>query len=623
MGMAIHCVDAFQSLQPASTRGRFVQHRRLQQEVLTKHYIFGRNDHDDDKDDDKDADSTASGGDESQSQGGVLPFFSRLFGMEEEVPAKDVSSQPPPPPQVAAATLPQEVATSATPEAPAPVATAVLEKAPTPPPAPAPRLEDLSPVEQARALRDQAKKMRLEAEKMDAELTLVKISRMERELAHAKRVAASGGGTANATATEVQDLMRELGVLQTKLRGEAPPKIVPATVSSTDSGSPTRTKSAASTKADDPPVGDYFSRLPEYQDPFDEKVFEGVLDEIKSSPNFMKKAMAAQVDVDYDTLDTLNITEVAVRLDKMSRFDFAFGGYARPSFPQSKIDERVETLRKTQSWTSGMTIDPRLKDIAAGNETEWALLSLEYEYFMSKYSVQEEELEAMVKEDEVFGDLINQFNTSALDQSIASLYPKCTRKDESTEPTEAQVQQLMTDILPKAKFSTTAKPEKVSGGYIIRGTNRYENGDELIEAIDAQLAKSSLGDKMTILFTKDFTVFGEPEVFDDGVNLSELDPILYILGPDIVRESRRAWLSVTTGLGLSTCWYLSLYPFLLNPTLSTRVEEELALVDAGMTPDLSWLTDLSLPLFVTFLGIQLAHEAGHRLTAAAYGVSCE
>jgi hypothetical protein len=280
-------------------------------------------------------------------------------------------------------------------------------------------------------------------------------------------------------------------------------------------------------------------------------------------------------------------------------------------------------LRKTQSWTSGMTIDPRLKDIAAGNETEWALLSLEYEYFMSKYSVQEEELEAMVKEDEVFGDLINQFNTSALDQSIASLYPKCTRKDESTEPTEAQVQQLMTDILPKAKFSTTAKPEKVSGGYIIRGTNRYENGDELIEAIDAQLAKSSLGDKMTILFTKDFTVFGEPEVFDDGVNLSELDPILYILGPDIVRESRRAWLSVTTGLGLSTCWYLSLYPFLLNPTLSTRVEEELALVDAGMTPDLSWLTDLSLPLFVTFLGIQLAHEAGHRLVAAAYGVSCE
>jgi len=40
-----------------------------------------------------------------------------------------------------------------------------------------------------------------------------------------------------------------------------------------------------------------------------------------------------------------------------------------------------------------------------------------------------------------------------------------------------------------------------------------------------------------------------------------------------------------------------------------------------MAYDLGWLTELSLPLFVTFIGIQLAHEAGHKLAAASSGVS--
>jgi hypothetical protein len=52
-----------------------------------------------------------------------------------------------------------------------------------------------------------------------------------------------------------------------------------------------------------------------------------------------------------------------------------------------------------------------------------------------------------------------------------------------------------------------------------------------------------------------------------------------------------------------------------------RAEEQMQLTDANMAYDLTWLTDLSLPLFATFVGIQLAHEVGHRVVAAAYGVS--
>jgi hypothetical protein len=78
---------------------------------------------------------------------------------------------------------------------------------------------------------------------------------------------------------------------------------------------------------------------------------------------------------------------------------------------------------------------------------------------------------------------------------------------------------------------------------------------------------------------------------------------------------------VVSAVGIASSWYLSIYPFLLNPALSQRVESDMALVDANMAPDLSWLTDLSVPLFYTFFGIQLLHDFAHQVVAKSYGVS--
>uniref|UniRef100_A0A7S3P6Y7 Peptidase M50 domain-containing protein n=1 Tax=Amphora coffeiformis TaxID=265554 RepID=A0A7S3P6Y7_9STRA len=598
----IRPTDGFQSLPRPTSLARLKQQQQQQQHwqhsSLTPRYLFGRDNNNEEKRDE--SERTAS--EEGNKEGGVLPFFSRLMRKEEK----------------AAGTENPVVTTVADEETPTPTplqTTAVMEK-----PAPKPsKLEDLSPMEQAKALRAQAEKARLEAERMDAQLTLEKISRLERELAHAKKTSLTNNLTAK---VEVENLMRDLEVLQAKMRGETvQPKPVATTKISASSSSAKSTSSATAKtpKEESTPKGDYFSRLPDFKEPLDENVYQGVLDEVTNSPDFMKKAMAAQVGVEYDDLETLNVTEVALRLDKMSRFDFSFGGFQRPSFTKEQIDEMEEELARSNSWANGMAVDPRLKELSAGNKTEWALLALEYQYFMQKYAVGEEELAGFVQEDEFFDELISQFNISAVDGTIDQFYPKCTRK-EGMEPTEAQVKQLMTEVLPKAKFTTTAKPEKVAGGFVVRGNSRYDNGDELIEAIDKHLAKTSLSDKMTVLYTRDFTVFVE-DGLDDGIpDLATLDPILYVVGPDIVREPRRVWLSLTSGLGLATCWYLSLYPFLLNPGIASRVDEELALVDAGMTPDLSWLTDLSVPLFVTFVGIQIAHEIGHRLAAAAYGI---
>jgi membrane-associated protease RseP (regulator of RpoE activity) len=187
-------------------------------------------------------------------------------------------------------------------------------------------------------------------------------------------------------------------------------------------------------------------------------------------------------------------------------------------------------------------------------------------------------------------------------------------------------------VLSPAKYSSSSQPIKVAGGYVISGTHKYKNGDDLIDAIDRELAKSSLVDKLTVLYAPGTSKpFNTSAVMSESLDsleqltlLEEIDvdpePILYIMGPNLVRESNRVGLTITSILGVASSWYLSIYPFLLNDGISKRVDQELELLEANLQPDLTWLTDLSFPLFVTFVALQLVHEAAHRLVAASNGV---
>jgi len=60
---------------------------------------------------------------------------------------------------------------------------------------------------------------------------------------------------------------------------------------------------------------------------------------------------------------------------------------------------------------------------------------------------------------------------------------------EGEEPTEAEAKIVLQDVLAKEKtWNLSGQPEKVPGGFIIRGTAKYENGTELMAAIDANFS---------------------------------------------------------------------------------------------------------------------------------------
>jgi hypothetical protein len=462
-----------------------------------------------------------------------------------------------------------------------------------------------------------AERTRLEAERLDAELTLSKIDKLERQLLKAK----SKGDS-------IDDLQRQLDSLQAKLRGDStspvarPSNHTSVSVKSSSSQSP----------SSDTLFGDNFASVSD-QDVIEAarklSISGDAVNEtnLKEMPDFVLKIQAALFGIEgYENIDTLNVTELSRRWESARNMDYSFlANYTSPTFTPTEISR---TKREILDGSTDLQISEVMIEKSGGNATLLVLYAMEYEAFLEKGG----EKVTQIPLQEITPEFIQEFlNQTAGEAQFLALYPKCTRK-EGEEPTQTQVDTLVRTVLSPAKYSSSSQPIKVAGGYVISGTHKYKNGDDLIDAIDRELAKSSLVDKLTVLYAPGTSKpFNTSAVMSESLDsleqltlLEEIDvdpePILYIMGPNLVRESNRVGLTITSILGVASSWYLSIYPFLLNDGISKRVDQELELLEANLQPDLTWLTDLSFPLFVTFVALQLVHEAAHRLVAASNGV---
>ena len=472
------------------------------------------------------------------------------------------------------------------------------------------------PVSNAAALRAQAARIRLEAEKMDAQLTLEKIARLERELARAQT---KGDNT--------DDLIREMENLQRKVRGEPPIPVVlspqkPSPTAKSSSVSTLGTAASAST-----------SSAPKYSPPaepvasFSQAEFDRTLREFDGFPSYLKVLLARSVGMQPMSVRDINATEYAIRSEKQQRLDFSFlSDIPSPSFTTEEIDE----FKKSFSLADWRTKFPPGLEMKGMSDDDFIKKAMEEEYYFrmatQNYGVSKGMAEGFlagnVQDVEKFAvALEEEMGRSQPYQTMQGLFPKCVEK-EGQIPTEVQVKMLISDVLPKSGFNPSSQPIEVFGGFLIRGSASKGSGDELIDSIDAAVAKNPmLKGKCTITFIKDLTgVMGVSDEDFEEAMMTNLPRALYVMGPNITRERNRLLATLTSGLGIATCWYFSIYPFLLNPALMKRAEEQLALADASMTYDMGWLTDLAIPMFATFLGLQVVHEVGHRVVAGIYGI---
>ena len=151
----------------------------------------------------------------------------------------------------------------------------------------------------------------------------------------------------------------------------------------------------------------------------------------------------------------------------------------------------------------------------------------------------------------------------------------------------------------------------------MRGVNKLDTAEILIERmesfIDNNVTTSKFKDILQVYYINDPT-----PVTDEQMETLDRPPVLYITKPKLSKASNSIYLFLTSVFGIASMSVFSLYPFALNTDIANRVEQELTL---STNPDLSFLTDLSFPIFASFLGLQLFHEVGHWLVARGYNIT--
>jgi hypothetical protein len=474
----------------------------------------------------------------------------------------------------------------------------------------------IDPISSATALRAQAVRIRLEAEKMDAQLTLDKIARLERELAKAQSKGENTDG-----------LVRDMDNLQRKVRGEPP---IPVVLSPQKSAPMAKSSSISSVSSGTPApttLSPKYSPPAEPIAPFSQAEFDRILQEFDRFPSYLKVLLARSVGMQPMSVRDINATEYAIRSEKQQRLDFSF---LKDIPPPSFTSEEIEEFKKSFSLVDWRTKFPPGLEMNDMSDDAFIKKAMEEEYYFKmatqKYGVSKGMAEGFLAGNAADAEkfaaaLEEELGRSQPYQTMQGLFPKCVEK-EGQVPTEVQVKMLMTDVLPQAGFNSNSQPIEVFGGYLIRGSTTKGNGDELIDSIDAIVAKNPmLQGKFTISFIKDLTgVMGVSDEDFEEAMMTNLPRALYVMGPSVIRERNRLLATLTSGLGIATSWYFSIYPFLLNPAVMKRAEEQLALADASMTYEMGWLTDLATPMFATFLGLQVIHEMGHRVAAGIYGM---
>ncbi|EED95954.1 predicted protein [Thalassiosira pseudonana CCMP1335] len=505
-----------------------------------------------------------------------------------------------------------------------------------------PKKEGVSPQSEAEKLRAQAARIRLEAEKRTVELTLEKMDKLNKKLEQMK-----AHGTVNDK--DQKELEEELQRLKSQLipddKGKAQtvkPVVSESTVGSTNTVD-TRVTTRPSLSSE------------EVQDR---------VEKFKEAPEFLRILVAkvAGFGVDENTpgaVDRLNATDIISQLyqdeaemDSMTRVSSGGIGYDKletenaralleRAYKKSKgiedMDEPMFTEAQLQAKVKELEELPQfLKDVASDgrNDTEIAIDLLTDEWqrakkkgdkkagFFSLFGGEDKgeigrDGERLDVEDRgTFSRLFTDDEISSKEQSdltlmMESQYPKSTRKEDET-PSKKLVDAFLNDVVtPTKAFTPSDNPVSVPGGWIIRGTNNCKSGDELIEKLDRRVATDNrLREKISFSFVKD--PFPNADQILDPLNWPV---VLFVTGADVARDPRLVVGTLISATGIATAWYASIYPFLANSKLLDRATEAMELSDAGMPVDLSWLSEKSIPLFLTFMALQVTHELAHRAVA--------
>ena len=202
---------------------------------------------------------------------------------------------------------------------------------------------------------------------------------------------------------------------------------------------------------------------------------------------------------------------------------------------------------------------------------------------------------------------------------LEELFP-AIGKMEVDPPSEEDANRFSTDIIDKKTFMVTSKPERVAGGWYIRGRNLLEDdedgtmtaADKLVRKVNEKLASSPLGRNLEFFYLLDPSPPTDEEVEFDATER----PLFVVTTKD--PKTFYKWASPLTKVGVTLSGLFTTFMFCvgacaMNVNINERLSNTLDQASETGVLDLQWFADLCFPMFTAFLSIQLAHEVGHRV----------
>ena len=416
-----------------------------------------------------------------------------------------------------------------------------------------------SPIKQAEQWRKDAKRMRMEAERMEILLTLEKINLLETKIQQASK---------KNDQEEMTKIEQQIDQLRRKLSQPQPSKSSTPSVSkdsiaiAAETGTKTPPPSATSSSTSNTPTQSQSQPSSNALTPLTDAELQDRIEQFEAAPGFLKDIVAKAAGLK----DASNVTAVVIKMHQ----------------DELELDQALQAGAKKSS-SNGLF----------GSTTNSPLPS------------EQDRTEAMME----------------------SLFPKSIRERNdkgelvSPLPSQSELDTFITRVLDNPKlFQLDAnKPQITSMGYLIRGSNRLDNGTALIDALDAQLAAKApqLADKLTFFYLNDPTY-----VTEDQIMTGDRNPVILVTNSNVVGRNSpleaTKWMfarALVTAMGITTTLFYTIFPFFFNENVASKVDEVLSLASSGTSTELDWFTSLQTPLLLAMIGIILAHELGHWLVA--------
>jgi hypothetical protein len=185
------------------------------------------------------------------------------------------------------------------------------------------------------------------------------------------------------------------------------------------------------------------------------------------------------------------------------------------------------------------------------------------------------------------------------ERRVKQLLGRVTRK-EGFQPTAKDLE-ILIGALDSSTFVLKGKPEEISGGYVIRGTNKKKSSAELIDALDAKFPTSWNG-----------SVSYMPDIVNELEFDTDQENVLVLFHKDFSSQTNEWFFRFVSASALVTAFLFSVGVYGSTDALTNKITDLAAVGDfSGVDLFNGKIAEVLLPLAV----ILASHEIGHFLIA--------